>query len=80
MSDQGTGEPVRETGSSIDFVEEPGQVRVRVDRPGVAAVSHVMQPEELLRKAAEAAGYTVVDNDAGFLELHPRAGGGDSES
>lgn len=37
-------------------LEEDGQVRVRVDKPGVSAVSDVMDPMDLIRAVADASG------------------------
>jgi hypothetical protein len=47
--------------ATFDIVqeEEPGIVRVRLDRPGVAAISYVGDAEELIRRIADAAGLTV---------------------
>lgn len=44
--------------------EEPGFVRVRLDRPGVSAVSYVGEAEDLIRRIADAAGLDVRIEDA----------------
>jgi hypothetical protein len=42
--------------------EDDDQVKIRLDRPGVAAVSYTGDPIDLIRRIAEAAGYAVVDD------------------
>jgi hypothetical protein len=39
--------------------EDDGQVKIRLDRPGVAAVSYTGDPRELIQRIADAAGLTV---------------------
>lgn len=41
-------------------VEDDGQVRLRLDRPGVAAVSYTSDPRWLIEQIAEAANLDVI--------------------
>jgi hypothetical protein len=51
--------------ATITVEPDEGGVRIRADRPGIAAVSGVVDAREFIQQVAQAAGLTVTISDEG---------------